>query len=142
MPGKNWMSTAKLRALFELGWTYDEIAEANERETSWRPDRSTVAVKREALGFPARYSRHTELLPWNVLPEHNDHRFRRMLQAESRRRQGGELSYEDRSFVGVLTNLLFGRGEIPLVVGYDQRIGWYLADRTDGDEDIIRRPST
>ena len=133
------MSTAKLRALFSSGLTYEEIAEANERSTGWRPTRAGVAKKFERLGFPPRNAHHDDLIPWKIAPEHNKDRIRYMLQAEGRKRQGRELSDSDRVLVSLLHDLLFGRGRF-LVVGYDREIGFYLVDRTDSDEDIVRAP--
>lgn len=133
------MSTAKLRALFNAGLTYDEIAEVNERSEGWRPTRSGVVRKFERLGFPPRNASHSSLIPWRIAQEHNHARIYYMLQAESRKRQGLELSETDRVLVSMLHDLLFGRGRF-LVVGYDRNIGFYLADRTDDDDDIIRRP--
>jgi hypothetical protein len=64
-----------------------------------------------------------------------------MLQAESRKRQGRELSDSDKVLVSLLHDLLFGRGRF-LVVGYDPVIGFYLSDRTDDDADIVRVRAT
>ena len=133
------MATAKLRALFSAGLTYDEIAEANERSTGWRPTRSGVAKKFERLDFPPRHLSHVDLLPWDVRPEHNQARLRYMLQAESRKRQGVELSEPDLVLVSMLHDLLFGRGKL-LVVGYHPEVGFFLVDREDDDADIIRAP--
>lgn len=133
------MATAKLRALFSAGLTYDEIAEANERSEGWKPTRSGVAKKLERMGFPPRHLSHIDLVPWDVRPEHNQERLRYMLQAESRKRQGAELSEPDLVLVSMLHDLLFGRGKL-LVVGYHPDIGFYLADRSDEDADIIRAP--
>lgn len=140
------MSTAKLRALFQAGRTYDEIAEANERSTGWRPTRGGVARKFERLGFPPRHASNTDLLPWlktaggpGIAREHNKSRLYYMLLAESKSRRGEELSDSDRVLVGLLNDLLFGRGRF-LVIGYDRKVGFYLTDRTDDDDDIIRRP--
>lgn len=133
------MSTAKLRALFHAGLTYDEIAERNEVMTGWRPTRGGVLRKFERLGFPKRHTSHTDLIPWTVRPEHNSARLRRMLQAESRKRQGIELTDIERTQVSLLHDLLFGRGKL-LVVGYHPDVGFYLTDRTDEDSDIIRAP--
>jgi hypothetical protein len=134
-----WIATAKLRALFNAGLTYEEIADANERATGWRPQRSGVAKKFERLGFPPRHASHVDLIPWKIAPEHTKDRFRYMLQAEGRKRQGAELSDSDRTLVSLLHDLLFGRGRF-LVVGYDRKIGFYLSDRTDDDADIVRLP--
>lgn len=136
--GGRWMTTAKLRALFNAGLTYDEIAEANERSEGWRPNRATVKRKYEAMGMPPRKASHRDLIPWTGLePEHKDSVLRHMLQAESRYRQGKKLSDTDRKLTSRLHELLFGRGTL-MVVGYDPRIGFYTAPREDSDEDIIR----
>lgn len=136
-----WMSTAKLRALWNSGLTYDEIADANERSTGWRPTRSGVARKLERLDFPPRNASHVDLIPWKIKPEHGKDRLRYMLAAESRKRQGADLSEPDRVLVSLLHDLLFGRGRF-LVVGYDNKIGFYLTERTDDDDDIVRRPQS
>jgi len=136
---QRWMSMSKLRALFNAGLTYDEIAEANERSEGWRPTRSGVKRRLDALGFPPRRASHRDLLPWRIAPEHNHDRIRHMLQAESRKRQGLKLSKTDRVLVSLLHDLLFGRGSF-FVVGYDRTIGFYLTDRLDSDIDIIRLP--
>ena len=115
-PSGPWMTTAKLRALFQAGLTYDEIAEANERSENWRPTRAGVARKFERLGFPPRHASHTDLIPWRINPDHNKDRLRYMLQAESRKRQGVELSDSDRVLVSLLHDLLFGNCEHVLCI--------------------------
>lgn len=141
-----WMTTTKLRALFNAGLTYDEIAEINERSEGWRPSRSAVSMKYKAMGEPPRRVSHSTLLPWaksaggqGIKPEHNDSEFRHMLQAEGRARTGKKLGAVDRSLVERLHNLLFGRGRL-MVVAYHPEVGFFLVPRQDGDDDIIRRP--
>jgi hypothetical protein len=82
---------------------------------------------------------HRDLLPWRIAPEHNSSLLRHMLQAKDRDRQGAELTDTDRKLVAGLDRLL-NRRSIPLVVGYDRKLGFYLALRDDRDDDIIRRP--
>ena len=134
-----WMTETKLRALFNAGLTYDEIAQVNERSEGWRPSRSAVKRKYDAMGEPARRSTHLDLLPWKVKPEHQSDLLRHMLGAESRARQHVDLSETDRKLVNRLNELLFGRGKL-MVVGYHAEIGFYLVERQDWDEDIIRNP--
>jgi hypothetical protein len=141
-----WIDNAKLRALFNAGLTYDEIAEQNEHITGWRPTRSGVAKKFERLGYPARHASHLDLIPWRksaggtgIAKKHDHDRMIYMLAAESKKRQGIPLTDSDRILVGLLHDLLFGRGRF-LVVGYDTKIGFYLSDRTDDDLDVIRAP--
>lgn len=139
--GGRWMTSQKLRALFESGLTYDEIADVNERSEGWKPSRAAVKRKYEALGMPPRRASHRDLLPWRIAPEHNDSIFRYMLQAESRSRQHKELSVTDRKLTSRLHELLFGRGKL-MVVDYHPDLGFVLREREDEDEDIIRMPKT
>jgi hypothetical protein len=135
------MSTAKLRALFNAGLTYDQIAAANERSEGWRPSRSGVKRKYEALGMPPRRPSNKETIPWNVRSEHNRHLFRHMLSAEARARQGRSLSGTDRKLLARMHELLFGRGA-PMVIDYspDYPDGFFLALRNDADTDVFRAP--
>lgn len=136
-PQRYWMSTAKLRGYARAGLKLEEIAERNEKETGWRPDKSTVSKKLRDIGEDARHASRSDLTPWKIRPEHVNSRFRVMLQAESRRRTGAELSDTDRKAINLLEDLIMGRGT-PLVVGYHPEIGFYLTDRNDSDQDIIR----
>lgn len=143
MPAQGrWMTTAKLRALFEAGLTYDEIGALNEESEGWRPTRSTVKRKYEAMGMPPRHFSSKDVIPWTVKPEHTNHLFRHMLNAEARRRRGAKLSDSDRKLLARMHNLLFGRGT-PMVFDYDpnSRDGFMLVLRTDDDTDIFRAPS-
>jgi hypothetical protein len=137
--GGRWMTSAKLRALFAAGLTYDEIAAVNERSEGWRPSRAAVLRKYEAMGMPSRRTAHTDLVPWRIAPEHNDSVIRHMLQAESRSRQKKALSVTDRKLVARLHDILFGRGTL-MVVTYDAAAGFGFAMREDADADIIRMP--
>jgi hypothetical protein len=131
------MTTAKLRALFASGLTYDEVAEINERSEGWRPSRAAVLRKYEAMGMPPRRASHKDLLPWKLRPEHSDSVVRHMLQAESRARQRKPLTDTDRKLTARLHELLFGRGTL-MVVTYHPEVGFALVLREDSDDDIIR----
>lgn len=131
------MTSAKLRALFSSGLTYDEIAVINERSEGWKPSRAAVMRKYEALGMPPRRASHRDLIPWRISAEHSDSVVRHMLQAESRSRQHKPLSDTDRKLVQRLHELLFGRGTL-MVVTYHPEIGFAFVLREDSDEDIVR----
>jgi hypothetical protein len=137
--GGRWMSAAKLRALYYADRTYDQIADANFRAEGWKPSRSAVLLKLQRMNLPKRRAGHTELIPWNVRPEHGNALLRHMLQAESRRRQKRALSDTDRKLIARLEEMLFGRGTF-MVVTYSQATGFALVMREDSDEDIIRQP--
>jgi hypothetical protein len=131
---KEWLPAATLRALFDAGIEYDQIAMLNEAVTNWQPNRSTVLLKRRAMGYDDRNTRRDDLLPWRVTVQDNAHRFWMMLAAESKRRAGEELSREDQSFVRSLDRLV-GTDK---VITYSPGSGWALANRLPSDEDIIR----
>jgi hypothetical protein len=133
------MSEAKMRGLFNSGLTYDEIAEINERSEGWRPSRSGVKRKYDRMGMPPRRHSNKNLIPWTIQTAHHNDRFRHMLQAESRARDGLEISETDRKLTSMLHDLLFGRGKL-MVVGYHPDVGFYLAERGERDADIIREP--
>jgi hypothetical protein len=137
--GGKWMTSTKFRALWNAGLTLDELAEANDRSENWKPTRSAVRKHADALELGRRRASHKELLPWKVQAEHNDDLLRHMLQAESRKRHGKELSETDLSLVSRLHELLFGRGKL-MVVSYHPEVGFGLVMREDWDDDIIRRP--
>lgn len=137
--GGRWMTASKLRALFMDGLTYDEIAEVNERSEGWKPSRAAVKRKYEAMGMPPRRHSSSDLLPWKIQPEHNQSMFRYMLQAESRARQRKAVSDTDRKLLARLHEMLYGRGKL-MVVNYHPTVGFFLQEREDFDDDIIRSP--
>lgn len=140
-PGR-WMTSAKLRALFTADLTYDEIADINLRQEGWRPTKSAVLRKREALGLPGRGKPHADLIPWQVKPQHTPDRFRYMLQAESRRRMGIKQNSKEKILTKLLHDYLFPEHGGFLVVSYHPEVGFHLINRDDEiDDDIIRRPS-
>lgn len=124
------------------GLSLDEIADANERAEGWHPSRSAVSRRLDAIGVPPRRLHHGDLIPWRMRPEHNDHRYRHMLQAESRYRAdpGKRPSPSDQRWRSLLSALLYGRGPAQ-VIGYDPKIGYYTTDRLETNDDIIRRPA-
>lgn len=140
-PGR-WMPTSKLRVLYQAGLELDEIAEINEVVTGWKPTRSAVSRKFARMGEPPRYSSHADLLPWKVAPEHNSSEIRHMLQAESRKRQGMELSETDKTLIHLLHHLLYRAPGYQMVVTYNRHDGFGLAPRQETDTDIVRGPDS
>lgn len=133
------MDTAKLRSLFEQGWTYDEIADENYRLHHWRPDRSTIVYKRRRLGIPKRNASNVDLIPWDVGSQHNGHRYRRMLTAKAKEMRQEPLTSSEQRLLAMMDDLLHGRGQ-PLVIGYSPVEGWFLADKLPTDDELIRPP--
>lgn len=143
--GGRWPTATKLRALYNAGLTYDEIAQiVYNTEKGWDqpPSRSGVKRKLDALGFEPRNLSHADIMPWRgkIKPEHQSSELRHMLEAESRRRQGKAQSEADRSLIGRLHSLLFPPGMKPMVVSYHPEVGFFLVLREEYDRDIIREP--
>lgn len=136
-----WLADAAIRDMALKGASLEEIALANETYSGWKPTRGTISKKLSDLGLPPRYGTRKDLLPreWHVRPEDMAHRYRFWLSAESKRRAGDRLTAADQRALDLMFNVLTGRG-VDLVIGYHQEIGWYLTDRTDEDNDIIRSP--
>lgn len=133
------MPEAKLKALYVTGLKLEEIAEANFRSEGWRPSKFAVQKRLKAMGAPPRRRSHKNLLPWRIRPEHSSSVLRHALEAESRYRQGAELSESDKRLRSGLQEKLYGRGKL-MVVGYHEEVGFYLTERKDYDLDIIRDP--
>jgi hypothetical protein len=102
-----------------------------------RPQRQTVARWLKDLGITHGYGKGTDLIPWTVATEHHDSRWRRILQAEAKCRESGprSLSGPEERMVGQLRKV----HAMGLVVCYDRARGFYLADRTPEDDDVVRR---
>lgn len=133
------MRADKLQTLADAGLDLAEIAAANERIHGWRPSTSAVSRKLRDLDIAPRRMTQHDLVPWSIRPEHRKQRLRYMLQAESRRAAGREISDNDRRLISLLHDLLFGRGTF-LVVTYHPAVGFCLIDWQAGDN-IIRRPA-
>jgi hypothetical protein len=134
-----WIDGKRLRNLAESGYTLDEIASVNERETGWRPHRSVVSRKLRSMGIERRVGSHKDLIPWRVRTEHYKSRWYYALLAESRRRGGDELSASQQRDLAPLDHA----ASLGMVVGYDPEIGWFLADRREGvDTGVIRAPDS
>jgi hypothetical protein len=134
-----WIDGKRLRNLAESGYTLDEIASVNERETGWKPDRSVVSRKLRSMGIERRVGSRKDLIPWRVRTEHYKSRWYYALLAESRRRAGEELAPSQQRDLAALDHA----ASLGMVVGYDREIGWFLADRREGaDTDVIRAPGS
>lgn len=80
------------------------------------------------------------LVPWEVHPRHLSQFYLDMLRCEEKRRQGVPLgSHEARR----LTDWIAYLGELNAVVAYDPSNpdGFALVPRSEGDDDLIRRPA-
>ena len=134
-----YLPDAMLLSMREAGKTLDEIAQANYAATGFRPDRANLLTRLSRLGAEATYGSHRALLPWDIAPEHNRSRWRRMLQAKSKQLAGADLTEVEMRAVNLLDFLLNPKRGRCLVVTYHRDIGFCLVDAEPGEE-IIRHP--
>jgi hypothetical protein len=132
-----WPTDETMRQLAARCRTIPDIAEgvweANGKR--WRPERQAVTRRLKSLSITRGYGSRTGLVPRNLAPEHRDSRWRMVLSAEDKRRKGEPLSERDRERVAVLAKV----NALGLVLVYRRDIGFYLVDRTPGDDDVVRR---
>lgn len=128
--------TAWMRNAARSGRSYDEISDMIERNFGIQRSRSWVSKELKKLGESRHFPRK-DLIPWDVKPEHKKSNIYLMLQAESRRRSGNQLSKTDVKYVSQLDELMLARG-ISLIISYCPIIGFYLQPRQESDQDIIR----
>jgi hypothetical protein len=133
-----WMPDAELFRYYDDGVPLADIALLNERYTGWKPTKGTVQrrVIRRLGANPRNYS-HAELMPQPFNPAHSNSAIHNMLESESKRRQGAELTADDRANLKTLRDLLFHR-EHAFVICYDYHLGFYFLIKQDKDKDIIR----
>ena len=132
----------ELRRYLEKGLTQAQIAEAWEEDSGIRVSRSTIAMamNRYGLDSPRPRPRYDDLLPWTVVDEHRMANDARMLRLEGRRRKGGKLTEKDKRILAQWKDAL---AEAGAVIMYDARTpeGFWWVQRTEGDDDLIRRPA-
>lgn len=132
-----------IEALLLAGLTAREVQTAYSRAGRGYLPVGTVYAMRNHLGLRPVHQRHSDLIPWRVLPEHSHAFPAQMLRLEGRRRRGDSIPPADEvkraRFIRRLT-----REDI--VVDYsaehpDYRNGWAYVERRPGiDRDIIRDP--
>lgn len=135
-----WMPDEVIRQLYDLGWSNEDIAHANEETTGWHPSPAAMSRKLQRLGLPKRRASHRHLIPWHINPAHAHNQIYYGLMAISRENQKMPLSPQDVFRAKYLRDLLTRRGA-PRVVNYDYDAGWSIVPARKTDKDIIRRPS-
>lgn len=134
---------ATLLGMVARGMTQQEIADATYEKTGTRVTRAAVSAALARAGAPPMRSRYSELLPWRVRAEDDNHYALRMLRAEARLRAGGTLS--DREYRR-LTAWKAMLKENQIVVHYDPDVKnpprfFYVPARPGIDTDLIRTPN-
>lgn len=120
--------------------TQQQMVDEYFAQTGIKLSRSAFAMAMHRAGLTDQASaRHTDLLPWTLRPEHRYHRDARYLRLESRRRQG-EVLAEDQ--LRRLTAWKTEMQERNAVIYYDPDSpgGWWWIERTEHDNELIRRP--
>jgi hypothetical protein len=135
-----YLPDAELLAMRRERMTLAQIAEANYQATGFRPDRGNLSILLRDLGAEGRpvpvLLRH-----WNVRPEHQNSRWRRMLAAKSKELEEGRetLDERERRAIDLLEFLLNPKRGRKFVVTYHWQVGFCLVDAMSG-EDYIRVP--
>lgn len=131
-------STEQLRDYRARRLTQQEMVAEYFAETGVKLSRSAFAMAMHRDGLTdAAPSRHSDLLPWAVRPEHRYHRDARYLRLESRRRAGQTLRADDaRRLQAWLDDL----DTYNAVVYYhpNTKGGFWWVVRKPTDTDIIR----
>lgn len=130
----------EFRRWYQQGRPYKWIIEQYAKKYNIEIRTSTIGNWRTQLGITERRrTRHTDLVPWEILPEHRYHRFLTWLRQESTRRGGGKLKPDqERRLDWFLDELK----ELNAVIHYDPETedGFHLVGREAQDTDIIRKP--
>lgn len=125
------------------GMTQQEIADETYRETGIRVTRAAVSAALARAGAPPMRSRYSELLPWRVRVEDDNHYALRMLRAEARLRSGSQISDREFRRLEAWKKTLKENGA---VVHYDPEVKhaprfFYVPARPGIDRDLIRVPN-
>lgn len=141
MPASKIVDEGEVRRWFAEGLTYEEMSR---RYLDWyhiETGPTLWANFRRRHGLPRRTARNTDLIPWDVRPEHRWHRVLTQLRHEGRRREGLPLREEDeRRLDDFLATL--ARENSVVVYAPNTQEGFLLEPREVDDSDIIRRPTT
>ncbi|MGZ6788321.1 MAG: hypothetical protein ACXVGQ_00050 [Mycobacteriaceae bacterium] len=117
------------------------MADEWEKTSGHRVSRSAIAMAIQRHGLTSAHPRprYDDMLPWEVNALHRMAYDARMLRLEGRRRQGGNLSEDDKSR---LTSWRAALEEANAVIIYDPLTpeGFHRTHRTEEDDDLIRRP--
>ncbi|USH45866.1 immunity repressor [Streptomyces phage VieEnRose] len=124
---------------FEEGRTYQWMTDEYKRKYNIDVQLSMWGNFRRRRGLDRRIVRDDELIPWHVKREHRWAYPLAMLRAEARRREGKELSEDDKARLASWSAMI---EEENAVVHYDPETedGFFYVPREPGDTDIIRRP--
>lgn len=132
----------QMRRYLDAGLSQAGIAEQYEKDTGIRVTRSAIgmAIKRYDLESSRPRPRYMEMLPWRVAEQHRMANDARMLRLEGRRREGGVLTDKE---LRLLEGWLEALEEKNAVITYNPRTkrGFWWVDRTESDDDVIRRPA-
>lgn len=124
------------------GMTQQEIADETFRDTGVRVTRAAVSAALARAGAPPMRNRYSELLPWRVRAEDDNHYALRMLRAEARLRAGSQVSDRELRRLEAWKKTL---KENQAVVHYDPDVKhsprfFYVPARPGVDTDLIRVP--
>lgn len=140
MPAK-LLPDSKVHRLLRQGLTPRQIADRLLAEDYIDVTPEAISMWRHRRGMTPMVTRHPELIPWILKPQHQDLWPAQMLRLEGRRRAGEELSQRN---AGSLQRWKARLEKLGAVVHYDPDTdqGFFnVARRVGVDHDLIRDPN-
>lgn len=125
----------------EEGLTHAQIVDRIERETGYRPSRSTISAALSRAGFTNRV-RYDDVIPWKRISiDHNSHYALTMLRIAARLKHGLQVKPRDLSRFQAWKEQLDAADAVVTYV-YDSPEGFYYVPRRHGvDLGLIREVS-
>lgn len=141
MPASKIVDAQEVIRWFNEGVTYEEMSRRYLEQYNIETTPTLWANFRRRRGLARRVARDTDLIPWDVQPQHRWHRYLTALRHEARRRDGLPLREDDERRLDDFLRLLESEQAVVTYVS-DTDEGFFLVAREPQDTDIIHRPKT
>jgi len=140
MPASKIVNESEVIRWFEEGRTYQWMIDEYKRKYNIDTVASMWGNFRRRRGLDPRIVRDTELIPWEVKPEHRWKYPLAMLRLEARVRAKAKLTKDEQGRLASWKEML---EEENAVVHYDPDTedGFFYVPRTEGDRDFIHPPA-
>jgi hypothetical protein len=131
----------QMRRYLDKGLTQSQIVEQWEKDSGTRASRSAIgmAISRYGMKSSRPRERYMDMIPWKLNPEHMHHPEARLLRLEGRVRRGLGLTDSELTWLRNWRRELDDKNAV-IVYRPETDQGFWWVDRTDEDDDIIRRP--
>ncbi|MEU0674456.1 hypothetical protein ABZ330_16450 [Streptomyces sp. NPDC006172] len=140
MPASKIVNEQEVIRWFEEGRTYQWMIEEYKRKYNIDTVASMWGNFRRRRGLDPRIVRDTELIPWDIAPEHRWKYPIAMLRLEARVKAGTKLTEDERGRLASWREML---AEENAVVHYDPETedGFFYVPRQEGDHELIHPPT-